>query len=79
MLDTPPKTSIFGHLRIKAGQLTQGEGYGRVIDSSEGQGHMPSMENHVLLKVMVGHLITLAPDNVSSILISTLHEATPNL
>ena len=79
MLDTPPKTSIFGHLRVKADQLSLGEGYGRAIDLSEGQGHMPNMESHVLLKVNVGHLTTLAPDTVSSILISTLHEATPNL
>ena len=41
MLDESPKTSIFGHLRVKADQLTQGEGYGRVIDLSEGQGLMP--------------------------------------
>ena len=79
MLDTHPKTSIFGHLRIKADQLTQGEAYGRVIDLSGGQGHMPYMENHVLLKVKVGHLTTLAQSTVSFILISTLHEATPNL
>ena len=45
VLDTPPKTSIFGHLRVKADQLTCGESYGRVIDSSEGQGHMPYMVN----------------------------------
>ena len=79
VLDTPPKTSIFGHLRVKAYQLTWGEGYGRVIDSSEGQGHMPYMEIHVLLKVKVGHLTTLAQSTVSFILISTLHGATPNL
>ena len=79
MLDTPPKTSIFGDLRVKADQLTHGEGYGRVIDLSEGQGHIPNMESHVLLKVKVGHLTTLAPDTVSFILISTLHEATPSL
>ena len=24
MLDTPPKTSIFGHLKVKAGQLPHG-------------------------------------------------------
>ena len=41
MLDTPPKTSIFGHLRVKADQLSHSEGYGRVIDLSEGQGHIP--------------------------------------
>ena len=78
MLDTPPKTSIFGHLRFKADQLTQGEGYGRAIDLSEGQGHMPYFEIHVLLRVKVDHLTTLTPDIVS-ILISTLHEATSNL
>ena len=73
MLDTPPKTSIFGDLRVKADQLTHGEGYGRVIDLSEGQDHIPNMESHVLLKVKVGHLTTLAPDTVSFILISTLY------
>ena len=79
MLDTPPKTFIFGHLRVKADQLSCSEGYGRTIDLSKGQGHIPNMESHVLLKVKVGHLTTLAPDTLSSILISTLHEATPNL
>ena len=79
VLDTPPKTSIFGHLRVKADQLTQGEGYGRVIDSSEGQGHMSYMKIHVLLRVKNGHLTTLAQSTVSFILISTLHAATPNL
>ena len=44
MLDTPPKTSIFGHLKVKADQLTRGEGHGRAIDLSEGQGHMPYRE-----------------------------------
>ena len=79
MLDTPPKTSIFGQLRVKADQLSCSEGYGRAIDLSEGQGHIPHMESHVLLKVKVGHLTTLASDTVSFILISTLHEATTNL
>ena len=49
------------------------------IDLSEGQGHITNMESHVPLKVKVDHLTTLAPDTVSSILISTLHEATSNL
>ena len=79
MLDKPPETSIFGHLKVKADQLSHSEGYGRVIDLSEGQGHIPYMESHVLLRVMVGHLTTLASDTVSFILISTLHEATTNL
>ena len=79
MLDTPPKTSIFGHLRVKVDQLTQGEGYGRAINLSEGQGHIHYMEIHMLLRVKVDHLTTLTPDTVSFILISTLHEATTNL
>ena len=79
MLDPPPKTSIFGHLSVKTDQLSCSEEYGRAIDLSEGQGHIPNMESNVLLKVKVGHLTTLALDTVSSILISTLHEATPNL
>ena len=73
VLDTPPKTSIFGHLRVKVDQLTQ------AIDLSEGQGHIPYMEIHVLLRVKVDHLTTLTPDTVSFILISTLHDATTNL
>ena len=32
MLNTAPKTFIFGHLRVKADQLSCGEGYGRAID-----------------------------------------------
>ena len=79
MLDTPPKTSISGHLRFKVDQLTCGEGYGSAIDLSEGQGHIPYMEIHVLLRVKVDHLTILTPDTVSFILISTLHEATTNL
>ena len=79
VLDTPPKTSIFGYLRIKADQLTQGEGYGRVTDSSEGQGHMPYVVNHVLLKVKVGHLTTLSPSLLLFHFDLELGEVTPNL
>ena len=79
MLATPHKTSIFGHLWVKVDHLTQGEGYGRAIDLSEGQDHIPYMEIHVLLRVKVDHLTTLTPDVVSFILISTLHEVTTNL
>ena len=64
MLDTPPKTSIFGHLRVKADQLSCSEGYGRAIDLSEGQGHIPYMEIHVLLRVKVDHLTSLTPDTL---------------
>ena len=45
---------------------------------SEGQDHIPYKEGDVLLKVKVDHLTTLAPNTVSFILISTLHEATSN-
>ena len=79
VLDKPPKTSLFGHLRVKVDQLTQGKGYCRVIDSSEGQGHMPYMEIHVLLKDKVCSLTTLAQLFVSFILISALHEAASNM
>ena len=44
----------------------------RVIDLSEGQGHIPYMESHVLLKVKVGHLTTLSPSFYSSIWIWNL-------
>ena len=79
MLDTRPKTSIFGHLRVKADQLSHSKGYGRVIDLSEGQGHIPYMESHVLLRVKVGHLTTWLQTLSHSLLISHLHEATTNL
>ena len=79
VLDTSPKTSIFGNLKVKADQLTQSEGYGRAIDLSEGQGHMPYMEEYVSLKVKVGHLTTLAQLTVSFILIWKFSEATSNL
>ena len=76
---TPPLKLPYLDLRVKADQLSCSEGYGRAIDLSEGQDHIPNMESHVPLKVKIGHLTILAPDTVSSILISTLHEATPNL
>ena len=69
VLDKPPKTSISGHLKVKVDQLTWGEGYVRAINISEGQGHMPYMEEHVLLKVKVGYLTTPAHLTVSFILI----------
>ena len=44
-----PKTSIFGHLRVKADWLSCG-GDMAGQDLSEGQGHIPYMEGHVLLE-----------------------------
>ena len=57
---TSPKYSIFGHLKVKTNQLTQREGQGSSINMSEGQGHIPYMEENGHLKVKVGHLTTLA-------------------
>ena len=76
MLDTPPKTSIFGDLRVKADQLSH---------SGERAGQLTCLEVKAVYhirkamcfwKVKVGHLTTLAPDTVSSILVSTLLEST---
>ena len=50
MLDTPPKTSIFGHLKVKADQMSCSGDMAGAIDLSEGQGHIPYMERHVLLE-----------------------------
>ena len=78
MLDTPPKTSIFGDQRVKADQLSH---------SGEMAGQLTCLEVKAIYhirkamcfgKVKVGHLTTLAPDTVSSILVSTLLETTPN-
>ena len=61
MHDATPKYSIFGHTKVKADQLTQGEDQGRSINMSEGQGHMYiCKEMDILKKVKVGHLTTLA-------------------
>ena len=58
-----PKTSIFGDLRVKADQLSHSEDMAGQL---------------TCLKVKVGHLTILAPDTVSSILVSSLLEATSN-
>ena len=59
---TPPKTSIFGYLKVKAIQMSHAV---RELDMSEGQGYIPYMEKHVLLedsgRSRVGHLTTLSP------------------
>ena len=46
---------------------------------SEGQGHIPYMEKHVLLKVKVGHLTTLSPFLLLFYFDLELGEVTPNL
>ena len=76
MLDTPPKTSIFGDLRVKADQLSHcGEMAGQLI-CLKVKTIYHIRKAMCFWKVKVGHLITLAPDTVSSILVSTLLEAT---
>ena len=50
-----------------------------VIDLSEGQDHIPYMENHVFLKVKVGHLTTLSPFLLLFHFDLELGEVTPTL
>ena len=76
VLDTPPKTSIFGDLRVKADQLSHcGEMAGQLI-CLKVKAIYHIRKAMCFWKVKVGHLTTLAPDTVSSILVSTLLEAT---
>ena len=51
----------------------------RAINLSEGQGHIPYMGKHVLLKVKVGHLTTLSPSLLLFHFDLELGEVTPNL
>ena len=48
MLYTSPKTSIFGHLKVKDDQLSCSGDMEGQLTLSEGQGHIPYMERHVL-------------------------------
>ena len=77
MLDTTPKTSIFGDQRVNADQLSY------MVRHMAGQLTCLKVKAiyHIrkamcFLKVKVDHLTTLVPDTVSSILASTLLEAT---
>ena len=78
MLDTPPKTSIFGDLRVKADQLSHGGDMAGQLTCLKVKAVYHIRKAMCFLKVKVGHLTTLTPDTVSSILVSTLHEATSN-
>ena len=51
----------------------------RASDFSEGQGHRPYVEKHVLLKVKVGHLTTLSSFPLLFHFDLELGEVTPNL
>ena len=74
-----PKTSIFGDLRVKADQLSHcGEMAGQLI-CLKVKAIYHIRKAMCFWKVKVGHLTTLAPDTVSSILVSTLLEATSKI
>ena len=79
MLDTPPKTSIFGDLRVKADQLSHGGDMAVQLTCLKVKAIYHIRKTMCFLKVKVDHLTTLAPDTVSSILVSTLLEATSSL
>ena len=76
MLDAPPKTSIFGDLRVKADQLSHGGEMAGQLTCLEVKAIYHIRKAMCFWKVKVGHLTTLAPDTVSSILVSALLEAT---
>ena len=67
-------TPLNFHIWISKGQ-GQSAVLQRTIDLSEGQGHIPYMGKHVLLKVKVGHLTTLSLSLLSFILIWNLEKS----
>ena len=71
-----PKTSIFGDLKVKADQLSCSKGNCLVWRSRPNTILGRPCAFGRFWKVKVGHLTTLAPDPVSSILVSTFLEAT---
>ena len=78
MLDTPPKSSIFGDLRFKADQLSHSGDMAGQLTCLKVKAIYHIRKAMCFLKVKVDHLTTLAPDTASSILVSTLLEATSN-
>ena len=76
MLDIPPKTTIFGDLRVKADQLSCGGDMAGQLTCLKVKVIYHIRKAMCFLKVKVDHLTTLAPDTVSSILVLTLLEAT---
>ena len=71
-------SSIFGDLRVKADQLSCSEDMVGQLTCLKVKAIYHIRKAMCFLKVKVDHLTTLAPDTVSSILVSTLLEATPN-
>ena len=76
VLHTPPKTSIFGDLKVKADLLSCSKGNCLLWRSRPNTILGRPCAFGRFQKVKVGHLTTLAPDPVSSILVSTFLEAT---
>ena len=75
MLDTPPKFTIFGDQKVKAGPMSHGEGKCLVWRSRPLTIFGRPCAFGSFQKVKVGHLTTLTPGSLSSILASTLLEA----
>ena len=71
-----PKTSIFRDLRVKADQLSHSGDMAGQLSCLMVKAIYHIRKAMFFLKVKVDHLTTLAPDTVSSILLSTLLEAT---
>ena len=78
MLDTSPKTSIFGDLRVKADKLSCGGDMAGQLICLKVKAIYHIRKAMCFLKVKVDHQTTLAPDTVSSILVSTVLEAASN-
>ena len=76
MLDTPPKFTIFGVQKVKADHMSHGEGNCLVLRSRPLTIFGGPCTFGSFQKVKFGHLTTLTPGSLSSILASTLLEAT---
>ena len=62
VLDTSPKTSIFGDLRVKADQLSHGGDMAGKLTCLKVKAIYHISKAMCFLKVKVDHLTTLAPD-----------------
>ena len=79
MLDTPPKFTIFGDQKVKADPMSHSEGNCLVWRSRPSTIFGRPCAFGSFQKVKVSHLTTLTPGSLSSILVSTLLEATSAL
>ena len=76
VLDTPPKFTIFGDQKVKADPMSHGAGNCLVWRSRPLTIFGRPCTFGSFKKVKVGHLTTMTPGSLSSILASTLLEAT---